>query len=143
MKQLTKRERIEFLLDHWPDFFETLHTVDESGDHVEGAVTGMPKMSRHPSVVELGRAIAATRRHMPKKTAHLMAHYTSEWRTTDKLERRRTKKGKQETVTRRVRERVVPKWVRPRKVELAVIAVTAEFRGEVFIPDELLEAVAA
>ena len=138
---LTKRERIELLLDHWPDFHETLHAIDH--DHLGGgdpdAVTGMPAMYRHPSVVELRRVIDLVRKVMPVNTAHMIAFYEAEWRTVDRAEKRRTKRGRDHLVPVRKRERVVPAWVRRRKVHNTVSVIVEKFEGPAHIPSELLE----
>lgn len=141
--KLSKRQKVEFLLDHWQDFHETLYASDIHADDVDDAVTLMPRMSRHPSVRELLRAVGLTRQAMPNKCAHMMAVYTAEWRNTTRMEKQRRKRGKTELVERRVRERVVPAWVRRQKAEDAFDHVVLSFRGEVFIPDELLELIAA
>ena len=137
---LTKRQRVELLLDHWQDFHETLHAVDH--DHLGGgdpdAVTGMPAIYHHPSVVELRRVIGEARRVMPVNVAHMLAFYEAEWRTVDRVETRRTKKGRLQVSVRR-RERIVPAWVRRRKVDHAVTLVAGAFRGPVHVPSELLE----
>ena len=155
MKALSRRERIEVLLDHWPDFFET--AARDGGPSGDGGVYLLPGMSRHPSVVELGRALGALAEFAPSKAAHLFAFYGSPWRTVDRSRRVRSK-GRFHVVEERVRERVVPSWVRLQKVRDAVALLAYEpksdasleianahrpwaFRGEVFVPAPLLEEV--
>ena len=136
---MTKRERVEFLLDHWCDFWETLERSETMRGDPGESLSLMPAMSRHPSVVELVWAITETRKVMPHQTAHMMAYYTAEWRNTTQPMKRRTKKGKVEVVNVRVRQRVLPMWIELPKVYAAVHVVTEVFRGEVFVPSELLD----
>lgn len=151
MRSLSRRERIEVLLDHWPDFFET--AVRDGGSSGDGGVFLLPGMSRHPSVVELGRALGALRVVAPNKSAHLFAFYSSPFRNVDR-KRRVMSKGRFHLVEERVRERVPPPWVRLQKVRDALALVAQEprsvleaerrpwcFRGDVFIPAPLLEKV--
>jgi len=137
----TKRDRIVFLLEHWPDYHETLHQAESgSSDSTDDAVLLMPRMYHHPSVRELRRAVQFVRLTEPVPAAHMMAYYQAEWRTTDQLVKRRTKKGRVEVVKVRVRQRVLPRWIVSAQVGAGVSAVSEAFRGEVFIPSELLEA---
>lgn len=150
MKPLTRRERIEVLLDHWPDFFDVgQRDLILSG---EGGVFRLSGMSRHPSVVELARALAELRAFAPNKYAHLAGFYGSPYRTIDRKGRRRVgRKGRTEQTSVRVRERVVPAWVRAQKVRDAVSLLAQPvngrleearpwcFRGEPFLPGPLLE----
>lgn len=143
MASLSRRERIEFLLDHWPDYTETLHAVDRDGPGDSDAVTGMPRMYRHPSVVELRRVLELYSRLAPTRYWHLKAFYQAEWRNVTRPVKRRTKKGKSETVMVRERARILPREVRLVKVRSGVDFVVGAFRGEPFVPDELLEDKAA
>lgn len=139
VRQMTKRERVEFLLDHYEDFFlgTSAQASVAAGD--EGNVPLLPLMSRHPSVRELLRCLLLLQAHAPSQFQHVKAFYTAEWRTRDVVVKAR--KGKP-LGPRRVRERVVPSWVRAQKVRLGVDFVASQFRGEVFIPNELMEAAA-
>jgi len=135
----TKADRIRFLLEHWADTYEIESEPGASGDTTQG-VSLMPRMYHHPSVKELRRAIGEVRLSAPADAAHMMAFYTAEWRNTTQTVRRRRKKGGVELVQMRVRERVLPRWIVSARVQAGVSAVTEAFRGEVFIPSELLEA---
>jgi hypothetical protein len=64
-----------------------------------------------------------------------------EWRCVDRLVRVRRPHGKGfEVVVRRVREPLVPGWVDPVRVLAGERFLVGEFRGEVFVPDELWKA---
>lgn len=153
MKPLSRRERIEVLLEHWPDFFEV--AARDDGPSGDGGVYLLPGMSRHPSVVELGRALGSLRAFAPGKSAHLFAFYGAPWRTVDRPRRIKGRNGKSGFVVVRVRERVPPSWVRLQKVRDGVALVSQDvssgvalrrpwcFRGEVFIPAPLLEGLPA
>lgn len=146
MKPLSRRERIEVLLDHWEDFFEC--AARDDGPSGDGGVFLLPGMSRHPSVVELGRALGCLRDFAPNKAAHLCGFYGSSFRNVDRKRRVRSRRGFV-LVDERVRERVVPGWVRAQKVRDGVALVSQDvsvgleerrpwiFRGAVFLPDEI------
>lgn len=145
---LTKRERVEFLLDHYLDFF--LLSAQGSEASGEGAGAMLPRMSRHPSVRELVRCLRLLEERAPGHYRHLKAFYTAEWRVNQTAPKRierppgsgnlvRLYGNDGLPVTEAVRERVVPAWVRQQKVRLGLDFVVGAFRGEVFIPDELLE----
>lgn len=152
MKAMSKRERIEFLLEHWTDFFDPDGTMSERGavSGSEGGIPLLPKMSRQRSVVELGRALGEVHARWPNHFKHLNAFYLAPWRTTRQP---KVKSHKGRTVRLRAdpsrdldwdykRVRIVPPWVSSRMVCLGVDGVTFVFVGEVYIPNELLEAAA-
>lgn len=145
MRQMTKRERIEFLLDHRTDFYDPAGT--NTGGVSEGiGLTLMPRMSRHPSVRELERCIESLRTTAKGHCSHMLAFYGAEWRIAwvpVKAKKGRVvlaDNGRPETEP--IRQRIVPGWVLPRMVERGVDYVTFTFKGEAFIPDELLLMVA-
>lgn len=113
----------------------------------------LPRMARHPSVVELGRCLGALSGACPNHYRHLRGFYASTWRV---VRQPKTRIVKGRTVRLEAnpskpedwdyeRQRIVPSWVLRRMVELAVIGLAAEgfaaysFAGEVFIPTDLLE----
>lgn len=141
----TRLGRLVVLLDHWPDYYET--AARDSGPNGDGGVFLLPGMSRHPSVVELGRALSELRSFAPNKSAHVFAYYSAPWRNVDQKRRVRVK-GKFMVVDERVRQRVLPAWVRNEKVRDGVRLIAQDaggearpwcFRGDVFIPAPLLE----
>lgn len=146
MKPLTRRERIETLLDHWDDFYAVAGRDQSASSN--GGVYLLSGMSHHPSVIELCRALQALRAFAPSKYAHLCGYYSAPYRTTERKRRIVGRKGKSGYVPERVRERVVPAWVRAQKVRDAVALVSQDaggearpwcFRGEPFLPKPLLE----
>lgn len=149
-KPLTRRERIELLLEWWPEFWETASRDD--GPSGDGGVYLLPGMSRHPSVVELTRALNALRTYAPSKASHLFAFYAAPFRTVDYQRRAKGKNGRYAYVPDRRRERVTPSWVRTQKVKDGVSLIAQEptcpeqaerrpwqYRGEPFIPQPLLQ----
>ena len=132
----TKRRRLVYLLDHWPDIFDPDHGRGGNGDG-PGIGPCMPRMSRHPSVVELARCLELLRVEAPSQFGHLVGYYGAEWRIREDEVRRRRKGGKQETVRVRQRVRLVPRWVRLENVRRGEEFLASVFRGPVFVPDEL------
>lgn len=142
---LASREgRVVFLLSHWNDFFETAARDDgpSSGEcaacagwyakkHTCGT-TGvylLPGMSRHRSVVELGRALGSLRFYAPGCAAHLCGYYDAPFRTTVAWREVRVK-GRKRRIQRPVLERVLPSWVEKRQVEAAVRFVAQKPRSD-------------
>jgi len=157
--------RIIFLLSHWQDFFETAARDDGptagecpacagwySKKHTCGT-TGvylLPGMSRHRSVVELGRALGELRYYAPGCSAHLFGYYGSPFRTALGWREVRVK-GRKRRIEMLVLERVLPSWVELRRVEAGVLFVAQKprssaesllrpwcFRGNPKIPAPLL-----
>ena len=138
----TRLGRVRFLLDHWSVIFDP-DCVSPWGSPGDGSgVALLPLMSRHPSVRELDRVLGLLFRVDAGDYRHLRAYRCGvEWRTVDRLVRvRRPHRRGFEVVSRRVREPVVPSWVRPGRVERGERFCVDKFRGEVFVPDELWDA---
>lgn len=158
-KPLSRRERIELLLEHWPDFWEC--AARDDGPSGDGGVYLLPGMSRHPSVIELGRALGALATFAPSKSTHLFAYYAAPFRTVRSAKETRTKHGRKVKLAGNPadpkswaysRERVLPSWVRLQKVHDGVTLIAQEpadqqqaerrpwqYRGAVFIPQPLLQ----
>lgn len=136
---VTKHDRIVYLLDHWDEIFDP-NVTSPKGSPSGGGVALMPRMSRHPSVVELVRCLHALQTVAPRQHDHLKAYYCAEWRIRVDTIRRKRPGGKFESQEVRRRERVVPRWVRLEKVRRGEAVLVESFRGEVFIPDELWDA---
>lgn len=135
-----RRERIEFLLDHWDDIFSPREGgITTSGD----APTGVPMlspMSHHPSVIELVRLLEVARRRWPTHYRHLVGFYTSPWRQTRSPKSAASDPARPEQwIYGKVR--VVPGWVSAGKVELAVDGISGQWSlpNGVDIPVELSE----
>lgn len=133
------------MLDHRNDFYDPDGATSATGiDRGAAGVALLPKMSRHPSVVELERCISLLRATAKNHCAHMLAFYGCEWRTV--WVPVKTGNGKWvvnadgSRQTRPERRRVVPGWVLVRMVERGVDFVVFAFTGEVFVPDELIEA---
>lgn len=134
----SKRDKIVHLLDHWDDIYNP--PLTNQGGTGNGGNALLPLMSRHASVVELVRCLALLQVEAPVQHAHLKAFHCAEWRTHRWAEVKRRKGGKRERVERSERQRLVPSWVRLEKVRRAEDRLVALFRGPVFIPEELWDA---
>lgn len=135
----SKRDKIEYLLDHWQDIYDPDVSKGRPGVGDSAGAT-MPFMAKHPSVVELARCLAVLRLEATVHHSHLMAFHTAVWRIRVDHVRVRRAGGKYELVETRERERLVPDWVRLEKVRRGQAALVVAFRGPVFIPDDLWDA---
>lgn len=140
----SKRERIAYLLDHWVDIYDPGGT-SVFGSPGDGSGSPLlPLMSRHRSVLELCRCLAVLAEQAPVQASHLKAYHCAEWRIrVDHVRVRRPRragKAKYELVEQRVRERVVPSWVRLEKVRRGEDRLAELFVGQVDIPEELWDA---
>jgi hypothetical protein len=134
----TKQQKIEYLLDHWSDIFDPNVTspLGVAGDG--SGVPLMPKMSRHPSVVELSRCLGVLAGVSPGLFKHLKAYRcNAEWRQVRTTIKFRGPQGHMLESPGWKRERLVPSWVLRPYVERADSLITREFEGEPFIPKEL------
>jgi hypothetical protein len=135
----SKRCKIIYLLDHWDE----IHDPDASkGRPGTGDAQGptMPHMSHHPTVLELARLKEIHRQVAPVQHSHLAAYHGAEWRIHRYSDTKRRKGGKTETVDYAVRQRLTPAWVRLEKVRRAHAWFTEMFNGQVFLPDDLYDA---
>lgn len=148
-----------FLLDHLED---CLGPGGAAGNHTNGEPLGFAltsSMADHPSVIELCRCLDVLRAKVPRHHLHLRIYFGSGWRVV--WEPKRSGNGKTvmridevtgrrvpDTVPRRVR--AIPAWLaaerkdretgEPRLVAHAIDMVSALFRGEVYVPDQLRDA---
>lgn len=136
----TKREKIVFLLEHWDELFDPSVTSPQGSPGDGSGVGLMPAMCHHPSVRELDRCLGVLKSVAPVQFSHLMATHTAEWRIRVDHVRVRRERGLTEVVERRVRERLVPRWVDAGKVRRAHAALAEGFQGSVSIPDDLWDA---
>lgn len=135
-EQWTKLEKIQYLLDHWDTIHDPNITAPAGGDGTGVAL--MPLMSRHPSVLELGRALGLLLWANPGDYRHLIAYHQCEWRVCWVPTRIRGPHGK--TIPgepKPERRRILHPWVNMGRVTSGEAFLVAKFRGEVFIPDEL------
>ena len=156
-----KREIIERLLDHLPDY-EPDGQHGSSFETVGGLGTGepprMPEVYWEPPVQELYRSLDRLQIE-PTLTlddgnvtlgrtvhAHLVAFYHSEWRIVRPKPKRRIIRGEVQIIEAKPetwrRERLVSPWVVRPLVERGVVYVVDVFRGEPYLPKQILEAVA-
>jgi hypothetical protein len=141
----SKLEKIRYLLDHWHDIFDvTLGSSlsgSRSGAPGSRAPGRLPKMSTHESVRELGYCLRVLHDSDPVAFRHLKAYRTNvEWRNVDAVVSIRLPSGKWDKVETRSRSRIVPSWVDRDHVSKAEDRLVTLFRGDVFIPDELWNA---
>jgi len=133
----TRRDRILTLLDHYNDYFTTLGAGTPTGGG--DGIPGLPSMSQHASVVELVRCLDLLLVRAPKHYQHAKAFYCCEKRQVPARLKVVGPQGKRVTVDGWAVERIVPRWVRLERVRRAVEFVDREFRGEPFVPQELVE----
>lgn len=114
-----RRQIVIGLLDHWQDFFEladsrTGVTADADPDRpMPENWTILSSMSRHKSVLELGRLLKGLREQGPGHYRAVLGYFEAPWRTTDRPVKQKTLGGGRIVwETRRVRERVVPSFLR-------------------------------
>jgi hypothetical protein len=137
-----QRQLVLTLLDHWHDFYD----VASSGNIATGDTSsGLPllsSMSRHGSVVELGRCLLEVRRMARGHFAAVVAYFDAPIRNVDREVMRRLPSGRFVKANERVRERVLPRHLlahprcrcgcaMPRPVCLAVDVVCALWRPDV------------
>jgi hypothetical protein len=94
----------------------------------------MSPLAKHHSVVELVRCLELCRRMAPGHYRHLIGYYRAEWRTVDRVVKRRNAHGKLIDDVGRVRERVVPPWVTRRMVERSLDFLCGAYTGEPELP---------
>ena len=142
--QWSKLDKIRYLLDQWA----VIHDPDvcsQFGAPGDGSgVALMPLMSRHPSVLELGRTLGLLLWANPGDYRHLIAYRQCEWRVVWVPTRIRGPRGKFIAGDPKPeRRRVLHTWVDRRRVDRAESFLEEKFKGEVFIPDELWDALNA
>lgn len=139
----TKLDRIRYLLDHWQDIFDPSLSSGSSFNgrrgHSGSRSPGcFPAMADNRSVKKVENALTALADREPVLARHLKAYRCNcEWRTTEKWFARKLPSGKQEFAEQRVREKIVPRWVDPKKVTLAETVLLNFVRGDVSIPQDL------
>lgn len=128
------------LLDNWRNFYDEPASIIGDGISSTGDVDRpMPEtwtlfstMGRWPAVVELRRCLELRQRQSPGHYKHLVAYsIKAEWRLIDKPIKVRNAHGKWVEKMDRVKERVVPRWISPRMVELAVIGIVFDWDRKV------------
>jgi hypothetical protein len=144
----SRLEKIRFLLDHWDDIFDASASGFGASSDPLG-ITLLPRMANHPSVKELDRCLRLLRTAAPGDYRHLMTYRCCEWRNvTEVVPRKLVNSKKREMVPQRVRRRVLPSWMPfdprpdyvPPRVKRGEQFLADKFRGEVFIPAELWDA---
>ena len=140
--------RIRHILDHWQDIFDpsvtsTWATFTGLASVAPGSrtPTPLPRMASHPSVRKIERALTALAEREPALVRHLKAYRcNAEWRCKDTWVVVRLPSGKQDIVERRVREKIVPSWIKRDKVDKAETLLNRLVRGDVSIPEDLWHA---
>lgn len=141
-----RRQTVIALLDHWHDFFELADsgrtTLADPSRPMPADWTILSTMSRHPSVLELGRLLAWLRDHGRAHYGCVLAYFDAPWRTTVRPRKRRDARGRWVVEDARVRERVLPRELgrhpgcrcgcgMPRPVCLAVDVLAGAWSREV------------
>jgi len=155
---VTRREQIVFLLEHLRDCCGPGGSGGGRGDSdgsIGFALTSA--MADHPSVIELGRCLDLLRRMAPAHARDLEAyfgsHYYVDWvpvtvKRGNRWVRVLDKDG--QPSKRPVRRRSLPAWLacvpmdretgEPQTVARGVDFISGTFRGEPFVPKQLLAA---
>jgi hypothetical protein len=131
-------ENIRFLLDQWDAIWCPLN--GPSGVRGDGgSLALLPTVAGHRSVRELERVLRLLFVAAPGDYRHLKAYRCDvEWRTTDRLRRRRRPRGHGfEIVQVRERERVLPRWLDMGRVYRAEDWLEAHFKGDPELPREM------
>lgn len=138
----SKLDKIRYLLDQWNVIFDPAGTSPFGVPGDGSGVALLPLMSRHPSVMELGRCLEMLFVANPGDYRHLAAYRCGvEWRVCWIPTRIRGPHGKMlPGEPKPERRRIIPSWLDMRRVEAAELFLEARFRGEVFIPGELWDA---
>lgn len=135
--QWSKLDKIRYLLDQW-DVIHDPNVTAPLGVSDGGSVALMPLMSRHASVLELGRVLGLLLWANPGDYRHLIAYRQCEWRVVWVPTRIRGPHGKlMAGDPRPERRRVLHPWLKMARVHRAESFLEHKFRGDVFIPDEL------
>jgi len=136
----TRIQKIQYLLEQWDAIFDGAASSTRPGESL--GLRLLPAMANHPSVKELDRCLILLQEHAPKQYQHLKSyHCGSEWRIQTIHVRKRRPSGKGfETVEIRQRQKLYPRWIVLEKVRRGEQFLSDRFRGEVFIPDELWNA---
>lgn len=138
----SKLERIRYLLDQWDSIYDP-NTTAPFGTPGDGTgVALLPLMAHHPSVLELSRCLQLLYHAAPGDYRHLKAFRCGvEWRIrTDHIRKRRPSGKGFEIVEVRSRAKITPAWLNMNRVHNAEAFLEDKFRGEVFIPAELWDA---
>lgn len=159
MSQISKRETIEQLLDHLPDYEpDGQHGSLENVGGGTGDPPRMPEVYWDYNVQELYRCLTMLQlepalslengRETTGRTvhAHLTAFYHCEWRIVRPHAKKRVLRGRVTWIepkpTTWRRERIVSPWIVRPLVDRGVIYVVKVFRGVPQLPKQLFEAVA-
>lgn len=138
----SKREKLKYLLEQRTMIFDP-DACSPFGAPGDGSgVALLPLMARHPSVVELERTLKILLNVQPGDYRHLAAFYWGcEYRIVWLPTRIRGPRGKIiQGDPKPERRRVLHSWVKMARVTNAECFLEDRFRGEVFIPDELWDA---
>lgn len=138
-------ERVRFLLDHWDAIFDGSPSsepfVSVSSSFSSSPPGQLPDEARHHTIKELERCLRLLAAACPGDYRHLKAFRCgAEWRNVDTWRRVKLPSGKYDWVPDRIRERIVPRWLKPERVAAGESFIVRVFRGEIFIPDDLYAA---
>lgn len=142
-REWNKRERIQFLLDHWDDIFTPSLPSLTGSEPVSGSAHSsspkpLPEMARSASVIELARCLELLLAASPGDYRHLKAYRcAAEWRQVRALIRVKLVSGRDDTTLGWKMERIVPRWLSPQRISRAEGFIESVFRGDVFVPKEI------
>jgi len=142
----SKRAKIGFLLDQWDAIFDGSPSSEQEFVSISSSFSSrspgrLPKEAGHPTIRELERCLRLLASACPGDYRHLKAYRCgAEWRNVDTWRRVKLPSGKYDWVPDRIRERIVPRWLRPERVAAGESFILRVFRGEIFLPDDLYQA---
>lgn len=127
------------LLDNWRNFYlEPAQSVQGfASDDPDRKVTlkdwtVFSSMGKDSTVVELARCLEKRQRQSPNHYRHLIAFTVyAEWRLVNTTVKVLNAQRKLVDKPERIRERIVPRWVVPRMVELATIGIVFDWDRKV------------
>lgn len=141
----SKIDRIRYLLDHWQDIFDpgvtsTWATFTGTSHQAPASKrpSPLPRMASDLTVRKIERALTVLADREPVLARHLKAYRcNAEWRCKNVWQVVTLPSGKKDIVERRVRDKIVPRWVSLSSVAEAENRLLSLVQGDVSIPGEL------
>ena len=140
-----KIEKLRFLLDQWDAIFDGSPSSEPyvliSSSFGSSPPGKLPEEAKHQTIRELERCLRLLASARPGDYRHLKAFRCgAEWRNVDTWRRVKLPSGKYDWIPDRIRERIVPRWLKPERVLAGELFLVRVFRGEIFLPDDLYKA---
>lgn len=147
-EEWSKLDRLRYVLDHWQDIFDpgvtsTWATFTGTSHQAPASKrpSPLPLMAGDLTVRKIERALTVLADREPVLARHLKAYRcNAEWRCKNEWQVVTLPSGKKDIVERRVREKIVPRWVNLSSVAEAESLLLRLVRGDVSIPSDLWHA---